>query len=425
VVPIGDNALTSKPLATITRFQTDTAVKSPHVTVYDGKGGLVIVMSTDKHHYLVLPGAGTTIGNIKVENALPEQPHVDPYTGLSEPVVPPVTPVQTLTDVAMITGAGLSSRFEPGPDKTGHSKPGFMVGPKQSVIGRLAGHLQQHGIKQLLVNTFYHPDNLKKGLQAEADKGLTMHYIDEPEPSGSAGAMPKILADPSLMKHLDGKNLVVMMGDSVTNMDISALVNAHKANHAAVTLGCQAVPDDDLDKFGIVVTDQSGKDGVSGKVLKFVEKPGNTPEGKAKVGDSRLCNTGAYVFSPEVMPLFLEAQAALKGKVGSNGGLDFAQNIFPLVMQAIEEGRLQRDGKPLTMQAHAVAGAYWNDIGNMPQYLTTVGHIAKGLLGDKPDLTNFYDKGQVFWGDNTMAHSKTVDKAELHGPVLVAPKAGC
>jgi NDP-sugar pyrophosphorylase family protein len=416
-------------LATVERTHGSTPAE---VQFFDGKGVFAGIISTPNFHYIALPGAKVHVGGLKLEMAPPTKPLPDALANRTQPMVPEAGPQQQDTNVAMILGAGMSSRFEPGAQFTGHSKPAFPYDKNNAIISKLARQLfQKHGIQHLFVNTYFRPDTVKAKLQPVADEGLNIHYIDEAKPSGSAGAIPKILADPDMVPLVKGKPLVVMSGDSVTNMDISALVRAHQKHNAAISIACTQVADHDLDKFGIILTDRTGEDDVSGRIQKFVEKPGKVPGGLQEIGSSRLANTGNYVISPEVFPLFQQAmlEAEDPNKPRTNNGLDFAETIFPKVMKEVAEGKLQRNGKPMTMWAQEMKG-YWSDIGNMPQYFQTLGHVARGLLGDGADTAGLFHAdikqpgtGQVFWSSETHQAVQKKEKPDLlEGNVLVAPQ---
>ena len=66
-------------------------------------------------------------------------------------------------------------------------------------------------------------------------------------------------------------------------MDYQVMLDYHKENNADVTIAAMPVPIEEASRFGIVITDDSGK------ITEFQEKP---PQPK-----SNLASMGIYIFS--------------------------------------------------------------------------------------------------------------------------------
>ena len=80
---------------------------------------------------------------------------------------------------------------------------------------------------------------------------------------------------------------LVISGDALTDMDLTALVRYHKDKGALVTVALAKVPDPL--EFGIVITQEDGQ------IQRFLEKP---TWGQVF---SDTVNTGLYVMEPEVL----------------------------------------------------------------------------------------------------------------------------
>jgi hypothetical protein len=234
------------------------------VELFWGKGGFMAVLNTDETHggvYFGLPGSEIEVGDTRLVldgDQLLSGPQAT--TAVSETLAAPYDSdsVQTHTSQAMILGAGLATRFERiSGHSTDYSKPAVPLLGRHSVIGCLARHLAQHGFSRLFVNTYFKPESLKASLAECSVVGPApddIRYIDEAKPSGTAGALRKLLTEAEFKGWLDtDKPLIVAQGDSVTDADFSELMNAHVAQNALVTMGCQLVADEDVDKFGILV----------------------------------------------------------------------------------------------------------------------------------------------------------------------------
>jgi len=382
-----------------------------------GKGGLMgLVSSPLGIKYMVLPGGEVQVQNTTLQldgervSSNPGKTHTAPSADRK---------AQKHTVQASILGAGLATRFERiSGDSTNYSKPAVPVVGSRSVIECIANGLAAHGFPNLIVNTYFKPVSLKQCLSRSLAE--TVSYIDEAEPSGTAGGLRKMLTEPKFSDLLDEqKHLLIVQGDSVTDADFSALMEAHVANGALVTIGCQPVAEKDVDKFGIIVTDKSGEDGQSGRIVGFQEKP------KLSEAKSLLGNTGFYIFSPQAFSLIRDAYAQLlqrtQDQAKANGepipqevAMDFAMDIFPIILQ-----KTQEDRNLGAFWAQAATG-YWSDIGNPVQYLETVHDIYSGKVNfSLPEpLSNYYRDGIIFWeGAAAIADQ---EGAKLRGNMIVA-----
>ncbi len=397
--------------------QVSQSPDSQHaVELFWGKGGFMgLITSPLDVKYFALPGGTVQVQGTSLQlEGSPITSNATKARTTHQPVQPQQHSLQ-----ASILGAGLATRFERiSGDSTDYSKPAVPVVGHRSVIECIANGLAQHGFTHLLVNTFFKPVSLKHNLSRCDAKQV--QYIDESEPSGTAGGLRKMLTDPQFAGLLDeSKSLLIVQGDSVTDADFSSLMEAHMAHGALVTIGCQPVAEKDVDKFGIIVTDCSGEDGQSGRIVGFQEKP------KLEEAKSRLGNTGFYIFSPQSYPIIKEtyaqllqqAQAAAQAKqepVPSEVAMDFAMDVFPAILK-----RTQEDASVGAFWAQTVTG-YWSDIGNPSQYLETVHDIYAGKVNfPLPEaLSQYYRDGVIFWeGAAAIADQ---EGAELKGNVVVA-----
>jgi NDP-sugar pyrophosphorylase family protein len=387
------------------------------VLFYEGKSGpcLVVTPKADPALRLfILPGGSLQYGDTHLSlkgAALKANPFKSP--AIKQPTTSDsAASGQTLTSQAMILGAGLATRFEPvSGENTGYAKPSTPLSGSLSVIRCILETLKPHGFQQLFINTFFKADSLKKGL-LDCQDHFNIHYIDESEPSGTAGALRKLVEGTSpvcqqaLKAFQPEQAILIVQGDAVTDVDFSSLLQAHQKTGAALTIGCQLVRDEEVHQFGIIETDRSEGDGVSGKITRFMEKPK-----LADAGESRLASTGFYVISPEVYPLLLEAYQT-RLSTGKDGVLDFAQDVFPGVMAAKNEGKL-------TVYAQQVAG-YWSDIGNPTQYLETLHDLFthKVNLPVPEQSEEYFQDGVAFW-PGAFQKAQTLD-LRLTGNVICA-----
>ena len=129
--------------------------------------------------------------------------------------------------------------------------------------------------------------------------------------------------------------VLILSGDHIYKMDYQVMLDYHKENNADVTIAAMPVPIEEASRFGIVITDDSGK------ITEFQEKP---PQPK-----SNLASMGIYIFSWKALK---EALVALKDEPGC----DFGKHIIPYCHEKGER-----------LFAYEYNG-YWKDVGTLGSY---------------------------------------------------------
>jgi mannose-1-phosphate guanylyltransferase/phosphomannomutase len=184
--------------------------------------------------------------------------------------------------------------------------------------------LREHGMDEVIVTVAFLPQAIRSYFGEGETLGMQIGYSVEESPLGTAGSV-RLTA-----KQLD-ETFLVISGDALCDVDLSALVAFHKERGAAVTIGLKSV--ENPLEFGIVVTDEEGK------VERFLEKPS-----WGQVFSDTI-NTGIYVMEPEVLK-----------HVPSDRPYDFSKELFPYLLEM---------GRPI--YGHVMDG-YWQDIGNLDQF---------------------------------------------------------
>ncbi|HYF93561.1 MAG TPA: sugar phosphate nucleotidyltransferase [Symbiobacteriaceae bacterium] len=207
------------------------------------------------------------------------------------------------------------------------------------VLAYILDLLAQHGFQEVFLTLGYKPAALISHF-GETYAGMQLHYVVEETPLGTAGGVA------ALREHLDSTFMVVS-GDALTDVDLSALVRFHRENGAVATLAMTRVVNPL--EYGVIMTDRAGR------IRRFLEKPG--------WGEvfSDTVNTGIYVLEPSIL------DGVPAGKM-----YDFSKDLFPALLQA---------GAPLYA---AVADGYWCDIGDSAAYLQANLDILQGRLRFDP-----------------------------------------
>jgi mannose-1-phosphate guanylyltransferase len=162
--------------------------------------------------------------------------------------------------------------------------------------------------------------------------GLRLRFVEEPEPRGTAGALKYAEA------FLD-ERFLMLNGDVLSDMDLSAQVAQHERTGARATLGL--VPVADPSAYGLV------RLGDDRSVSEFVEKP------SADQVDTNLISAGAYVLERDVVDM-----------IPAERHVSVERESWPALV-----------GAGLYAHPH---NAYWLDIGTPATYLKATFDILEG-----------------------------------------------
>lgn len=283
---------------------------------------------------------------------------------------------------AMILAAGVGSRLSPITDSL--PKPLIPVLGKP-VLARIIDLLENSGFTQFIANTHYLGHKIAEEYK---DKIIIRH---EEQLSGVAGGI-RTCAD--FLREGNG-TFAIIMGDALTDLDLSEMLQAHKASGRPATIAVKQV--EDTSQFGVVCFDQSGK------VTSFQEKP------KAKDALSNWANTGVYLFEPCVLDWIPSADEAPV--------YDVANDLFPIMLLNDKEINV------------FTTNSYWADLGTHAQYRQTVFDCLNGslnlevpgqkyswgYLGDNSFMSaGCFIKGKAYIGDNCR-----IGRSILKGNVVI------
>ena len=154
-------------------------------------------------------------------------------------------------------------------------KPLLKVGGKpllESIVEQLAAA----GFSRIFMSIHYKADLISNYFGSGENWGVSINYLEEPKPLGTAGAL-------SLLSEKDvTDSLLVLNGDLLTRLDFNQLLEFHEFHKGAATM-CVREYDYQV-PYGVVETDGD-------EVSQLVEKPHQT----------FMVNAGIYVFEPKVI----------------------------------------------------------------------------------------------------------------------------
>ena len=265
--------------------------------------------------------------------------------------------------------------------------------------------LAAHGFTEVVANVSYMPGGIKAHFGDGSALGIELTFSDEAEPLGTAGGVGKVR---DFLAETD--SFLVISGDALTDIDLTAMRDAHQAHDGIATLATKRV--EDTSQFGVVITDSEGR------IQGFQEKPDPAE------ALSDLANCGIYMFRAEIFDHFPDPDH--RSPAGDEdqpaGFVDWAMDVFPSLL----------DGD-VPFHSHEIE-AYWNDIGSVSEYVqgnadALAGEVAierrepevaEGVFaGAGSDLDAVKAKPPVLIG----ADCHVGAGADLQGPVVVGPRS--
>lgn len=236
--------------------------------------------------------------------------------------------------------------------------------------------LREHGITEIVINLHYLSEAIRNTLGDGSQLGVKLFYSFEDKALGTAGAVK------NAEEFFTDEPVLVFNGDILTDLDLSAVLETHRATRARATLTLIRV--DDPTAFGLVVLDE-------GRVARFLEKP--TMDEARNLGVDTV-NAGIYVLEPDVFRY-----------VPKNEAYSFERGLFPLLLQLDER-----------ISGH-VTDSYWLDIGNPLKYMQA--HIDILQKRVKVSLPGSELRPGLWVGED--AH--IADSADIRGPVYLGNRA--
>ncbi|MEA5509377.1 NDP-sugar synthase [Crocosphaera sp. UHCC 0190] len=283
---------------------------------------------------------------------------------------------------AMILAAGKGTRVRP----ITHTIPKPLIPILQKpVMEFLLELLRQHGFDQIMVNVSHLAEEIESYFRDGQRFGVQIAYSFEGrivdgdlvgEALGSAGGLRRIQD----FNPFFDDTFIVLCGDALIDLDLTAAVKWHKEKGAIATIITKSVPREVVSSYGVVVSDEEGR------IKTFQEKP------SIEEALSTDINTGIYIFEPEIIDY-----------IPSNQKYDIGGELFPTLVAK---------GAPF----YAVNMDFeWVDIGKVPDYW----HAIRGVLSreiQNVQIPGIEVKPGIYTGLNVAVNW---DKVNIQGPVYI------
>lgn len=285
--------------------------------------------------------------------------------------------------VILVGGEGTRLR----PLTSGTPKP-IVTFVDRPFMGFMLQWLSRHGVTDVVMCCGFLATKVKDILGDGSEFGVKLQFVEEPEPRGTAGAL-------KFAEALLEERFLMLNGDTLTDIDLSAQIAQHLSTGAVGTLGL--VPVDDPSAFGLVLRNEDTS--VSG----FLEKPG--PDQLVGI-DDYLVSGGIYVLERSVVDM-----------IEPDANVSIETEIWPALV-----------GNGLYGFA-ADASSYWLDIGTPDRYMQGTSDILTGAVetavserldGSRQAIAGTVEDGATVTGPVIIEAGATIAAgASVTGPAIV------
>jgi len=288
--------------------------------------------------------------------------------------VPALPPCVVLT-------AGLGTRLRP--LTWLRAKPALPVAGVP-LVNRILAWLASAGARRAVLNLHHLPGTIRAAVAGGAPRGLEIRYSFEDPILGSAGGPKRAIA------LLDAPRVLVVNGDTLTDVDLGALLRAHDESGALVTMA--VVPNREPSRYGGVLA------GDDGSVAGFA------PRGERSAGSWHF--VGVQV-----------VEAAVFERVPENQPSESVGELYPRLVA-------ERPGSVRAFRCDVE----FHDIGTPADYLATsiamAGDDWSRLAGPRSAIGPGAEvSGSILWEDVTVGAGARVRGCIVTDGVSVAPGA--
>jgi mannose-1-phosphate guanylyltransferase len=193
--------------------------------------------------------------------------------------------------------------------------------------------LVRHGVDDVIVSCGHLAEGMRQAI-AELEPGVEISYAEEPDARGTAGAI-------RFAEDLLGDRFLVLNGDVLCDLDLTALIAQHERTDAGATIALYPVADPS--GYGLVHRRDDGE------ITEFLEKP------EPEEIDTDEINAGAYLLERPVLD-----------RIPPDRAVSIEREIFPeLIGEGLYGIRLE---------------GYWIDIGTPERFLEANWDILEGRV---------------------------------------------
>lgn len=234
---------------------------------------------------------------------------------------------------ALISAGGFGTRMK---ELTRYTPKPMLPVQGKPILEHSIDLCKRHGITDIAISVLYLSDVIKNYFRNGSEFGVSITYIDETEPLGTAGAL-------NIAREWFDRPFVMCNADDLKDVDITEMASLHQKNRAIATIALTRV--NDPSKYGVVEME-------SDRIVRFVEKP------RPSETRSNLINAGLYILNPEIINYIPKGHAMIE------------TDIFPrLAAQRMLYG-YRSHGQWLdtgTRESYILASRMWKAAGSQAQ----------------------------------------------------------
>ncbi|OUD12093.1 glucose-1-phosphate adenylyltransferase [Thioflexothrix psekupsii] len=262
------------------------------------------------------------------------------------------------------------------------AKPAVPFGGKFRIIDFPLSNCINSGIRRVAILTQYKSHSLIRHVQKGWGflRGEFSEFIElipaqqRLQEAWYAGTADAVYQNLDIIRSHEPDYVLILAGDHIYKMDYGAMIAAHVAREADMTVGCLEVSLNMAKAFGVMSVDAEGR------VLQFNEKPAH-PQSLPNNPDVALASMGIYVFNTQFLYEQLSSDAE-----NLQSSHDFGKDIIPKLIQSCRVFTYPfRD-------AHSGQQAYWRDVGTVDAFW----EANMELISVAPEL-DLYDKQWPIW----------------------------
>jgi len=297
--------------------------------------------------------------------------------------------------LAVILGGGRGTRLFPLTRE--RSKPAVPIAGKYRLIDIPLSNCINSNLRRIFVLTQYNSESLNNHVggaykfDAFSQGFVTILAAEQTDEGGEwfQGTADAVRQSQRHLKSHQSREVLILSGDQLYQMDFRTLRDTHRNNRAQVTVGVIPVAREQTAAFGILKLDSRGR------IVHFEEKPGADRLGDLESeipghGRGFLASMGIYLFEREYLEKAISDPALV----------DFGRHVIP---QAI--GSTQ-------VQGHVFRG-YWEDVGTIASYFDAGLQLTKPL----PPF-DFYDATRPIYTDPRFLPATRIEGCTLHAALV-------
>lgn len=232
---------------------------------------------------------------------------------------------------ALLLAGGKATRLRPLTEQTPKAMTPVLGRP---FLEHVLAWLAQHDVRDVTLLLGFLPDPIRAYFRDGHQFGVKLSYVVEEEPLGSGGAIKQLQQE--LREPFFSLN-----GDVFTDVDLEAMVGAHRASGAEASIFLSRV--EDPSSYGVCALDRDGW------IERFVEKP------RREEAPSDLINAGVWLFEPSVLD-----------RIAADRFTMVEQDLFP----GLAEDR--------RLFGYVADRPYWIDAGTPERYLQLQRDLLEG-----------------------------------------------